>query len=69
MNIDTISILAGAVITVASVMLGIRWQLAKKKLTEIRQLIDTVDDALNDDKVSEEEFRKIFQNLTAVVKS
>lgn len=69
MNLDTISIIVSAVVTIAAVLLGIRWQLAKNKLSEIRKLIDAVDDALNDDRVNEEEFREIFQKLMAVVKS
>jgi hypothetical protein len=69
MNLDTISLIAGAVITIAAVLLGVRWQLAKNKLSEIRKLIDAVDDALRDDSISEEEFREIFQRLMKVVKS
>ena len=68
MNIDTISIIVSAAVTIAAVLLGIRWQLAKNKLSEIRKLIDAVDDSLYDDSVSEEEFRVIFQRLMTVVK-
>ena len=68
MELDTISIIVSATVTIAAVLLGIRWQLAKNKLSEIRKLIDAVDDALYDDSVSEEEFREIFQRLMTVVK-
>ncbi len=61
MDLDTISIIVSAAVTVAAVLLGIRWQLAKNKLSEIRKLIDAVDDALYDDSVSEDEFKEIFQ--------
>ncbi len=66
LNIDTAQMIAATIITVAAVLLGVKWQLAKKKLTEVRQLIDVVDDALQDDKVTEEEFRNIVNRLIAV---
>ena len=68
MDLDTISIIVSAAVTIAAVLLGIRWQLAKNKLSEIRKLIDAVDDAIYDDSVNEEEFREIFQRLMTVVK-
>lgn len=52
---------------IAAALLGFRWQLAKTKLSEIRKLIDAVDNALYDDNISEEEFREIFQKLMVVV--
>lgn len=65
-NIDTMHMIAATLITISAVLMGVRWQLAKKKLTEVRQLIDAVDDALDDDRVSEEEFRNIVNRLIAV---
>lgn len=65
-NINTAQMIATTIITLSVVLLGVRWQLAKKKLTEVRQLIDVVDDALQDDKVTEEEFRNIVNRLIAV---
>lgn len=64
---NELSIIVSAVITIAAVLLGIRWQLAKVRLSEIRKLIDAVDDALYDDSISEEEFREIFQRLRSVI--
>lgn len=52
---------------IATALLGFRWQLAKNKLSEIRKLIDAVDNALYDDNISEEEFREIFQKLMVIV--
>ncbi len=40
---------------------------SKKKIRSIRELVDNVDDALYDDKVNEEEFRKIFESAKAVI--
>jgi len=65
-NIDTLPMITTTIITVAAVLLGVRWQLAKKKLTEVRQLIDIVDDALQDNKVTEEEFRNVVNRLISV---
>lgn len=65
-NIDTIQMIATAIVAISAVLMGARWQLAKKKLTEVRQVIDAVDDALQDDKVTEEEFRNIVNRLIAV---
>ena len=58
-----------AVVTVSAFLLGNRWQQAKTQLSEIRQLVDAVDDALYDDEVSEDEFRAIFQRLMDLVQS
>lgn len=66
LNTDTAQIIAATIITLAAVLLNVRLQLAKKKLTKVRQLIDVVDDALQDDKVTEEEFRNIVNRLIAV---
>lgn len=40
---------------------------SKKKISKIRKLIDTVDDALIDNSVSEEEFRKTFYAAKEVI--
>lgn len=40
---------------------------SKNKISNIRKLIDTVDDALVDDSVSEEEFRKTFYAAKKVI--
>lgn len=40
---------------------------SKKKISSIRELIDNVDDALKDDKVTEEEFLEIFSHAKEVI--
>ncbi|MCX9009950.1 MAG: hypothetical protein OIN66_02400 [Candidatus Methanoperedens sp.] len=65
-NIETAQIIATTIIAISAVLMGVRWQLAKKKLHEVRQLIDVVDDALDDDKVTEDEFRDVVNKLMAV---
>lgn len=37
----------------------------KRKLSELRECFDAVDDALKDDTVSEEEFRKVWERCYA----
>ena len=39
----------------------------RKRLHDIRLLIETVDDALYDDNINEEEFRKIFEAAKQVI--
>jgi hypothetical protein len=68
-DIQTLHIAVTAVVTAAAVLLGNRWQQARSRLTEIRQLVDAVDDALHDDRLSEEEFQEIFQRLMNIVES
>lgn len=65
-TLETAYTMVAAIATIASMLLGARWQLAKKKLSQIRTLIVKVDDALYDNKISEEEFRDIFKALVDV---
>ncbi len=67
-NSELAYMIVAAIITIAIavILLGARWQLAKKKLSQIRTLIDKVDNALYDDNISEQEFRDIFKALVDV---
>ncbi len=65
-NLELAYTIAAAIITIAAMLLGARWRLAKKKLSQVRTLIDKVDDALYDDNISEQEFRDIFEALVDV---
>ena len=44
------------------------YYLVRRKIHKIRIFVDSVDDALYDDKVTEDEFRKIWETGKAVVK-
>ena len=44
-----------------------KWFNVSEKIKRIRILVDSVDDALRDDKISEGEFRTIFGNYKSVV--
>ena len=44
-----------------------KWLNIKDKVKKIRILIGSVDDALNDDKITENEFRIIFRNYKDLV--
>jgi hypothetical protein len=46
-----------------------KWFNVSEKIKNIRILIDSLDDALRDDKITESEFRIIFGNYKQVVKS
>ncbi len=65
-NLELAYMIVAAIISIAVILLGARWQLAKKKLSKVRTLIDKVDDALYDDNISEQEFRDIFKALADV---
>ncbi len=69
MNIDfgTMQMIVTAIVTAAALLLGARWQLAKNKLNKVRKLLDDVDDAVRDDNITEDEFRKIWTDFAAVV--
>ena len=69
MNIDsgTMQMIVTAVVTAAALLLGVRWQIAKNKLNRVRKLLDDVDDAVRDDRITEDEFRKIWSSFAAVV--
>jgi hypothetical protein len=44
-----------------------KWFNVSEKIKKIRILLDGVDDALRDDKITESEFRKIYGDYKAVV--
>jgi len=46
-----------------------KWFNVSEKIKKIRVLIDSVDDALRDDKITESEFRTIFGNYKTLVRS
>ena len=46
-----------------------KWFNVLEKVKKIRILLDGVDDALRDDKITESEFRKIYGDCKAVVNS
>jgi hypothetical protein len=49
-------------------LVGIKFGMVKNKISNIRALIDSVDEALKDDKITEKEFREIFKNFKTLVK-
>ncbi len=69
MNIDsgTMQMIVTAVVIAAALLLGVRWQLAKNKLNRVRKLLDDMDDAVRDDNITEDEFRKIWTDFAEVV--
>lgn len=43
------------------------WNKFKSRLTQIRKLIDTLDDALYDNKVTEKEYQEIWESFKAII--
>jgi uncharacterized membrane protein len=64
--ISSILSLLPLVITSASTY-SVCYILFKRKLKEVREAIDVLDDALQDDKISEEEFREIWNKFKAII--
>ena len=62
-----ISLLIGIITTFSGFSLK-NWINVKTKISQIRILIDSLDDALHDDKVSSEEFTEIFSNFKETIK-
>lgn len=56
-----LSLIGGLIIAVK------KWFNVKEKIHQIKILIGSVDDALNDDKITENEFRIIFRNYRDLV--
>ena len=61
--VTTLPMLGGLLVAVK------KWLNVSEKVKKIRILVDSVDDALRDDKITESEFRTIFGNYKAVVNS
>ena len=64
--ISSILSLLPIVITSASTY-SVCYILFKRKLKEVREAIDALDDALQDDKISEEAFNEIWSKFKAIV--
>lgn len=47
---------------------GIGYAVFKRKLSQVRRLVDELDDALRDDKVTDEEFKRLWEAFMAVIK-
>lgn len=61
----TLGLSVAGIIGVPSLVIGLA--LARKKLSQFRIFVDSVDDALKDNAVSESEFATIFENGKALI--
>ncbi len=66
-NIATITNGIIVIITAVPAILG-TWLAVKARLTSIRHLLDAVDDALYDDKVTDEEYKKIHDSFAKLIR-
>jgi cell shape-determining protein MreC len=64
-EIETISIVITAVVSVLATFFT-QYALFKRKLHTIREFVDTLDDALQDDKVTEQEYRELWEKFKAL---
>ncbi len=71
MEQESITVLATTLLPLASGLLVAvkKWFNVSEKVKKIRILLDGVDDALRDDKITESEFRRIYGDYKAVVNS
>jgi len=62
---DIILIILGVVVPIISALTA--YKKFKSKLNQIRHLIDSVDDAIYDDEISEDEFRFVWSKFLNVI--
>lgn len=65
---DIITYVIGIVIAAGGVALA-KYVYFKRKLHVIRELIDELDNALYDDKITEEEYRQLWQRFKALIEA
>lgn len=65
----TLAFIGGSLILLLAGYYGSYLFIFKKKLSEFRACLDSVDDALKDDKVSEEEFRLVWDRCYTFFKN
>ena len=65
MDFASVSILITAVLSIASIILGVKYNLGKSKLAQLTQLLNLIIEAAKDDTVTEAE----FQNIATAAKS
>jgi hypothetical protein len=59
--------IAGILVTAGATLVTVRYTRLKSKIKDIRAAVDAVDNALTDDKVTEEEFREIYAGFRNVL--
>jgi uncharacterized ion transporter superfamily protein YfcC len=64
---DIIVLIINTVITAVATFF-LTWGVFKRKLHTIREAIDTLDDALYDNKITEDEFRAIWEKSKKIVR-
>lgn len=67
MDYALIAQIATPIISIAGIVATAKWIISKEKLRAFRQLIDSVDDAVTDDKISESEFQAIWNSFRKVI--
>lgn len=65
----TVATIVTLVLTLASSVFGAKYTQTKGKAKKLSKLLDSVIEAAEDDKVTEEEFQKIVGNTKAVLEA
>jgi nitrate reductase assembly molybdenum cofactor insertion protein NarJ len=59
-NWELTSAAINALFFILAMLFGVYWRLFKTKLSALREFVDLVDEALKDDKVTDEEYARLF---------
>ncbi|MBU1013326.1 MAG: hypothetical protein KKG99_09990 [Bacteroidetes bacterium] len=63
------SLIFNAAVGIAAIVLGGKWLTTKGKIAAVGALVDTIKDALADEKITAEESKAIFGAAMAIIKS
>lgn len=67
--VDIVAALIPIISTLISGAFGTQWAFSKNKISKIRDALSEIETALEDDNVSDTEFRRIYYKLSAIGKS
>lgn len=66
-TLEAAAYIAGILVTAGATLVTVRYTRLKSKVKDIRAAVDAVDNALTDDKVTEDEFREIYAGFRNVL--
>ena len=67
MDYKSVSMLIGALLTIASAVFGLKYRQGKGKVKQLSDLLTTIIKAAEDDEVSEKEFQKIVASVKTLL--
>lgn len=63
MNISTLLGIVSSLLTIISVVAGTKWKKYKRKARELEDLLGSVNDAIEDDRITMDEAKEIEENI------